>query len=201
MHSELVVKALEVAKEKASLEIQRITGRIIARGWQAVEHGWYVSTNMHVSGLDGSLRYTFMKPLKEPIHLSFGAQGAKWEGYVDTLFYKCGFTHCNTKDIDKYTLQYSCEAVIVEQKYDFMPVGYSIGWGRGLTKADMGKFKSLNLLLLPAIENPSRYMMINDELRAFKKEERENRNNLFSERKTEITLRQSEIFKSVLSSL
>jgi len=200
MHSQVVELALNEAKLKAIQDIQKFS-KYVDRGiYKLVEHGWYVSTNLFVSVLTGALNYNFTKVLDVPVLVKFSGKGAKWEGWVHTLYYKTGFTGCNTQDIHKYTLQYSCEAVIVQQKYDFMPDGHMSGWQRGLAKADLSKFKGVDLSLLPAV-NTDRYLSMNSELQGFEDEYRANGYKLSVERAAEVKQRQLEIFNDVLSKL
>jgi hypothetical protein len=206
MHSQIVELALGKAKLKAIKEIEKFLSKrsfayVDKDIYKLVEHGWYVSTNLFVCGLTGALNYSFIRVLDAPILVKFSGRGAKWEGWVHTLYYKTGFTGCNTEDIHRYTLQYSCEAVITQQKYDFMPNGYSSGWQRGLAKADFSKFKGvMDLSLLPAI-NTDRYLSMNSELQGFEDEYRANGYKFSVERAAEVKLCQLEIFNSILSKL
>jgi len=55
MHSQVVELALNEAKLKAIQDIQKFS-KYVDRGiYKLVEHGWYVSTNLFVSGLTGAL--------------------------------------------------------------------------------------------------------------------------------------------------
>jgi hypothetical protein len=199
--SDIIKVSLDDAKLKAMKDIANFQ-RYVDKGiYKLVEHGWYVSTNLFVSGLTGALNYSFIRVLDEPVLLKFSGRGAKWEGWVHTLYYKTGFTGSNTEDIHRYTLQYSCEAVIVDAKYDFMPNGYYSGWQRGMSKTDFSKFKGkLDLSLLPAV-NTDRYLSMNSELKGFKDEYRANGYKFSKEREAEVKLRQLEIFNDVLNKL
>lgn len=194
------ILTLEEAKALAENEIVKHKGYINSGRYIPVEGGWYLSKHFNISGLNGSLRYNFIKVLDTPILIKFSGRGAKWAGWVDVLYFQDGYTGSNTQDIHKYTVQLSCEAIITEQKYDFMPNGHHSGWQLGLSKANASKFKT-QTLILPDIANNSKYLSMNDELKAFKEEDRAARYNLSEERKAEIKKRQIEIFTDVLSKL
>jgi len=74
------------------------------------------------------------------------------------------------------------------------------GWHRGLAKADLSKFKGVDLSLLPAV-NTDRYLSMNSELQGFEDEYRANGYKLSVERAAEVKQRQLEIFNDVLSKL